>query len=615
MKNTNKKLIFCVSAIAAVFMAISLTFILWPGESGEAYIYGLDYDNEDCAEDDYEEIEHEDEPGEEDLLPPENAVAAMPAALTVYVNLTSFLVPAYHIEGQYYFYLRDIAYLTADTHARFDLQLHSSYSPVIFRNHLGEYRYMSPFDPTMWRGMHYEAIGIELRPLTAEPKYAVPIAFGFHDQNWLSRGPFGTSKTMYGFDVDNRLYADLRSVGHAMGFEVIYDAQGGTFHINTFEPVLSVYGRQVVEDFINQYSILNYEQLSNDNLFVQRYDLFNLDNSGIPAIVVHLDIMELSRWGAGQFLYVYNQGGFERIADIGLHIFSRSRRGEIFLYSGDLGHYSGTDGGIYSIAIGDGLHMKPLYGQYAPSPLMGHVPGNPDILLFPLRPFTLDSPIAAEEGHLIAQIRRGDFSTVRIPEGDTGLLELLERFHSLAENLHYEWVEADITGNGVNELILHSPANDSLGTGRIVAIFSFDLENQETELVYEHSVGLTRALFLSANGNLIWRDFSSGPIVWDSWSHVVLVEDECSGQWWWNRHRLYTLRVHLVAYLHEKPDDWLERNPHMPEEGIYFHRISGIYGSETFRYEELDESQFLEMFKEMTGFAFSYVKPNWMQWH
>jgi|GEM_PF-3032812 len=461
-----------LSGIIAATVAVMIVFVLPPSEYHEAY--GL----ESPVEDDFVVVapeplayEAEDEPA------PEDAVFALPTTMTVYVNEAPFLMPAYNIEGQYYFYFRDIAYVLADTHARFSLWLHGPYSPMQFRGHDGELRYFSPFNPRIHRGEHYDVLGIELHPLPQEPKFTMPITMWMDDQSLLSRGPFGMGVDMDAFDVDNRLYADLRSVGHAIGFEALWDAQSNVFRINTFEPTISEYGRQVAEEFLSQFPTLHYEMrwlhdasswaffdpatdqevevemnelFLQNYIYVQRYDLFDLNGNGIPEIVIHWDSLDLSRWGAGQYLYVYNQGSFERVADIGLHIFNRSSQGDVFLYSGDLGSYSGLSGRTYSITMDDnGLHMELLFGeywhrdeeteegyvrtagtltyldeeylhqnwqQYFPNAIMGHVPGRPDELLFPMRPFTLETARVIPFPHGIMEI---DHIYMYDPESDS----------------------------------------------------------------------------------------------------------------------------------------------------------------------------------------------------
>jgi len=293
----------------------------------------------------------------------ENAVYAVPNLLSVYVNETHFNVPSYYVEGQHYFYLRDVAYILQGTLAEFWLSLHGPYSPLRVGGIGGEVRYASPLDPTMWDVQHPWDIPIvpPLRHLAPDLKLAAPVTFGFNNQNWLAGGVFGIAVPMNAFEIDNRLYVDLWLVGQAMGFDTYFDIQAGSVHINTHQPFVSEYGRQVAEDFLSSFLDNGYYCQENEYI-VWDYRLYNLDGSGIPAIVLAWG-RDISRWN-NQTLYIYGSGGFAAVGDIWLHIFYRSNQGELFLYSGDLGTYSGLFGRFYSVVpYDDGLHLKLLYSE------------------------------------------------------------------------------------------------------------------------------------------------------------------------------------------------------------------------------------------------------------
>ena len=205
----------------------------------------------------------------------------------------------------------------------------------------------------------------------------------------------------------------------------------------------------------------------------------------------------------------------------------------------------------------------------------------------------------AVSNDLSEQIKNGNFSSLIIPEGDDTLLAQLERLNENIEQFGYEWLEADLNGDGTKELILQAQTGHGSDKNRIVAILVFDHENQETEFVYFHNAGLLWFIFLSESGNIIRYTFTSGVIFAVNYTRYEF-DDE------WNLVRLYSLGMTYIWCFDDLPDDWLERNPGMSEVGLYFYKFAD--GQK----EWLTESQFLEMFKEMTGFSFMNVKPDWI---
>jgi len=234
----------------------------------------------------------------------------------------------------------------------------------------------------------------------------------------------------------------LRDLGQIVGFDTHWYALSNAFHIDTHEPNLSDYGRQAAEEFLRPFLTLHGERVwvmdesrgvlldintgeeiemrlpfSQDRNIVQRYDLFDLTGDGIPAVVLHWDYWAGSRWGAGQFLYVYQDGGFAQIAELGMHVFYRSSQGEIFLYIDHcLGYCGSGRRTLHSVVLDDGnprlellissewdgqsgkhvfyvseelLYMdeEALRSFVRNAPVFS-VPGRPDEPLFPLRPFT-----------------------------------------------------------------------------------------------------------------------------------------------------------------------------------------------------------------------------------
>jgi len=322
-------------------------------------------------------------------------LVAVPRVLPLfYVNRPHFPMPAFQIGNEFYFYIRDLAYVLNDTIARFSLSLHSPYAPLrtaMFDGVQHSYRY-DPFDPGLWRGSHYTPIGAELQPLPAEAQTARPLTFWLRDMGWLIGGAFGTQAQLDGFAINNRLYVNLRTMGRALGFDVWGGVHTNFIRINTHEPQISEYGRQVAEEFLEQFLSLRYRvrwiyaenrfalecretgaeieiasgsfyYCAESRSFVHSARMYDLNGDGIPEIVVQWGPDE-SRWN-NQTLYVYMNGGFEAAADIWLHIFYRCVQGKVFLYSGDLAGYTGQIGRFYSVVMdGSGLHLELLFSEY-----------------------------------------------------------------------------------------------------------------------------------------------------------------------------------------------------------------------------------------------------------
>jgi len=268
---------------------------------------------------------------------------------------------------------------------------------------------------------------------------AAHVDFRIIDNNWLSRGGFAEYSLLDAFIIDNRPYMSLWDMGLVLGYYTYLNAQSNTFYIDTQEPSLSDYGRQGAEEFLCQFLTLHSEHILQrrvvidadtgeeiefglpfyqDGRYVQQYGLFDLTGDGIPAIVLHWDIPDISRWGTGQFLYAYQDGGYVQVAEIGMHIFFRSRQGEIFLYTDRCLGYVGTGHRtLHSVVLDDGnprlellistewdnelrdyvfyarkeladVNEEALRYFWRNSPVFS-VPERPDEPLFPIRPFTL----------------------------------------------------------------------------------------------------------------------------------------------------------------------------------------------------------------------------------
>ena len=211
------------------------------------------------------------------------------------------------------------------------------------------------------------------------------------------------------------------------------------------------------------------------------------------------------------------------------------------------------------------------------------------------------------EPDLVEQIKNIDLSSVKVSmHSNMSLIEFREFIeHVIKVTLsweEYEWVETYV--NGQPALILQVDAYFPRELkSRIVMIFVFDIENQETKVVYEHTSELPRFLFLTKSGDFIWYHFSYGFYCWNSYTLNTFDEE-------WKRVRRYGLTTTLIYSMDEMPETWAENNPEMAGVGVYFEKTFANYDGSFIR-EMISEETFMQLFEEMTGFSFSYVLPEW----
>jgi len=212
-----------------------------------------------------------------------------------------------------------------------------------------------------------------------------------------------------------------------------------------------------------------------------------------------------------------------------------------------------------------------------------------------------ESSIEISSSEILHQIKKGDFVNVTNPKNDENLLESLQRLHGNLEKGYYEWLEFDITGDGANELIAQTSDYVFEGAKRIVAIFTMNEGSEDASIVYFQTAGLTRFLFLSKNGNIILFDSSSGVIVQQRFAYVEFDEN-------WNLIIRYALQIIYVDDISEVPKRWLEENPLIKTEGIFFFRDTYISSNELLKKEVLCEKEFIKIFEELTGLYFEDVR-------
>jgi len=201
--------------------------------------------------------------------------------------------------------------------------------------------------------------------------------------------------------------------------------------------------------------------------------------------------------------------------------------------------------------------------------------------------YEYEDEICLEVGFtLLQQIERGDFSHFHVLEdGEILFASLDEMLADVYENVgrFYEWVEADVNGDGVNELILQAREGYWDEKRRIASIYVFDFKAQEVNRVFQHNAGIARFWFLAANGNVV--HFSS------SYTQTEIA---------------YT----YIRYLFD--EEWSMTQTHLLE--ISYAHLSASGEVRFFAENEgANERRFREAFEEMTGFPFIYVQPEWLQ--
>ena len=229
--------------------------------------------------------------------------------------------------GGPYLRLRDIAYILNGTRAQFNIH-----------------------EDQIFRGRPYTPDGTELQPIT-ERRY---VLFGSMD-GYLSSHRFPRSRsgrirreaepyqtvnfTMHwGWgisvvsefgvikDIDDTFFL-LSELGYYLGFcvgsEIIEDYW--TIVINTHEPNISEYGRRGAMAFLEQYPRYTGPEADFSYFF------HDFTNDGIPVIFIHkTEILGDNRF---HYMYVYMDGGYKQVGQIGSHDFFRDRQGQVFLFS------------------------------------------------------------------------------------------------------------------------------------------------------------------------------------------------------------------------------------------------------------------------------------------
>lgn len=192
--------------------------------------------------------------------------------------------------------------------------------------------------------------------------------------------------------------------------------------------------------------------------------------------------------------------------------------------------------------------------------------------------------------YLESQIKNGDFSSIATITDDDTLSKTLARLYELVEGGYLEWIRSDILDSEEYQLILQESVGVNGQMHRIVAIFALDHEKNKSEVVYLHTVSLARFLFKGYSNNLIWYDFSSSATTWESYSKVVFDLN-------WNMTTLFTIKIELS-------EDYQD---------VEFSILRKCNESNTLETLHISEDNFAIYFQSLTGFAFRYVSPTWLQ--
>ena len=172
--------------------------------------------------------------------------------------------------------------------------------------------------------------------------------------------------------------------------------------------------------------------------------------------------------------------------------------------------------------------------------------------------------------------------------------ELLVRAYTDPRN-EFEWVEQDINGDEVSELIWR----EKKWLKRLLAVFAF--ENDEARIIFLHNGNAHNYYFLSESDPVyyVYYDCYSGIIqsnefLFYTLDHNFKKEFVCG---------LYVLDVYDFS---ELSDEWLNNNPYIQENGIgiYYQRFYLDADGNRKNAEYISAEQFYYTFQEMAGFHF-----------
>ena len=247
---------------------------------------------------------------------------ALPTTAKVLINGRQTDFRAYNINGSNFFRLRDLAYALNNTNSRFDISWNETLNEIMLRP-----------------GMPYRAIGSEM---AQRPTFASVTAIKTESNISLFNAPINLT----GYNIDASNYFMLREIGFYIGFDVDWDEQTSTILIDTNEPFITNQGKNAAIEFLSEFTslfsfgylgdsdalvtfeqsgsnviyrdksgnILNHENtrfLLNEFMSAYHFELFDLDDDGIPEIIVRYGLPQ-SGW-ITSVLYRYINGEFVQI--------------------------------------------------------------------------------------------------------------------------------------------------------------------------------------------------------------------------------------------------------------------------------------------------------------
>ena len=163
----------------------------------------------------------------------------------------------------------------------------------------------------------------------------------------------------------------------------------------------------------------------------------------------------------------------------------------------------------------------------------------------------------------------------------------------------WEWVERDINGDGINELILREQAYYK----RFVAVLTF--ANGEAKLVYLWNGSAHFYEFWGDPGYYVNFDFWYGPTGINTFKFYTLDKD-------FNKKFVYGMNViglDAGDFSEEENKDWLDENPYIKENGpgMYYQEFSLDAKGNQENVKFISEDQFLSKFTEMSGLPFDHT--------
>ena len=270
---------------------------------------------------------------------PDNIIIAQPSANAVFINGEQVAMRVFDIGGDDFVRLQDLSLVLSGTQGQFGLSIPDWHADV-------------SITPTSWPFQRY-------RPregVMAQPAGAASIAAPMEVDVRMVNAMF----SLPGYVIDDDSYFALRDLAYYLSLDVYWE--DSAIDINTHEPFVSEYGRQVAEDFLAQflsifsfgdrslgpdsgalvYSYLDsgvhppdtfvfyYDREGNplydevflhNGAFAWEFGLYDFDNNGIPTITVRFGFPE--HGGGFSFLFRNINGEFVQM-DSPIAIFNQA---------------------------------------------------------------------------------------------------------------------------------------------------------------------------------------------------------------------------------------------------------------------------------------------------